>query len=104
RTREIGVMRSVGASTTALRLMFIAEGTIIGLISAFIGLIISFGATWVFGYVLGMVIRERPWSYTLTLTGPLYWLIIVLVVSAIASVLPAQNATQISIREAISYE
>ncbi|MEM6527071.1 MAG: ABC transporter permease [Chloroflexota bacterium] len=104
RTREIGVMRSVGASTNALRLMFVAEGTIIGLLSAVVSVILSFATTYGFGQLLGIVVRERPFSYILTFAAPMWWLLIILVVSAVASVLPAQNATQISIREAISYE
>ncbi len=104
RTREIGVMRSVGASTNTLRLMFIVEGIIIGVISWVLAVILSFPATSVFGIALGNVIREKPWSYILTVSGPLIWLAIVIAVSVVASLLPAQRATQISIREAISYE
>ncbi|MEO0560845.1 MAG: ABC transporter permease, partial [Chloroflexota bacterium] len=104
RTREIGILRSVGASTTLLRSMFMAEGAFIGLLSGFIAILLSFATTGLFGTALGMAIRGRPWTYTLTISGPLYWLIIVMVVSVFASVLPAQRAAQISIREAISYE
>jgi putative ABC transport system permease protein len=104
RTREIGILRSVGASTNTLRFMFISEGVMIGILSALVGTIISFGSTALFGSLLGIVVRGRPWSYQLTFTGPIFWLLIILIVSAVASVIPAQRAAQISIREAISYE
>jgi putative ABC transport system permease protein len=104
RTREIGVMRSVGASTNMLRLMFIVEGVIIGLLSWIVAFVLSFPITSLFGAALGNVIRGKPWTYILTVSGPLMWLGIVIAVSIVASLLPAQRATQISIREAISYE
>ncbi|MCZ7667509.1 MAG: FtsX-like permease family protein [Chloroflexi bacterium] len=37
RTREIGVMRAVGASDTAVLQIFITEGILIGLLSWFLG-------------------------------------------------------------------
>ncbi len=104
RTREIGVMRSVGASTNTLRVMFVAEGALIGIMSAIISTVLGVASTAGFAYVLGLVIRERPWTFVFTASSVLYWFGIVLVVSAIASLLPAQRATQISIREAIAYD
>ncbi|MEO0562554.1 MAG: ABC transporter permease [Chloroflexota bacterium] len=104
RTREVGVMRSVGASNMLLRLMFIGEGIIIGLLSFLLSLAISIPFTAGFATVLGNTIRGRPWSTVLAPEGPMIWLVIVLAVSVVASLLPAQRASQISIREALSYE
>lgn len=104
RTREIGVMRSVGADNGTLRFMFIIEGVLIGLMSMVFAIFLSFPFTYGFGYILGIVIRDKPFSYNLTLLGPVLWLIIVIIVSAVASLLPAQRASSISIREALAYE
>jgi putative ABC transport system permease protein len=104
RTREVGVMRSVGASTGTLRFMFILEGTIVGIISYIITLILSAPVTFAFGTALGETLRGKPLTFKFAFDGPIIWFMIVIVVSAVASTLPAHRASQISIREALTYE
>jgi putative ABC transport system permease protein len=104
RTREIGVMRSIGSTTNTLRFMFILEGLLIGLMSAVIAMLLSVPVTLGFGAVLGGVIIGRPWSFVINPMGIVLWLVIIIIISAFASVLPAQRASQISIREALAYE
>ncbi|MCC6616153.1 MAG: FtsX-like permease family protein [Anaerolineae bacterium] len=104
RTREIGVMRAVGAGTNTLRLMFVGEGMLIGLLTFVIALPLSFPTTRLFGAVLGNVIFDQPLAYAPAPEGPLIWLVLVMIVSAIASIAPAQRASEISIREALAYE
>lgn len=104
RTREVGVMRSVGASNNIIRLIFITEGIIIGLLSFLVSMMLSVPSTYALATILGNVVREDPYSTRLDGTSLLIWLGIVLVVSALASLVPAQRAAQISIREALAYE
>lgn len=104
RVREIGVMRSVGAGTNTLRFMFIAEGILIGIMSSFIGMALSIPLTGSFAEVLGNAMFGWPFPSTLTISGPLIWVIIALVIATLASLAPAQRASQISIREALAYE
>jgi putative ABC transport system permease protein len=104
RTREIGVMRSVGAGTGTLRYMFILEGLIIGMISYIIALAISIPTTIGFAAVLGGAMFGKPFSTAFTPMGAVIWLVLVVLVSVLASVAPAQRASQISIREALTYE
>lgn len=104
RTREIGVMRAVGAGTNTLRLMFVGEGALIGWLSFIVALPLSYPLTALFGSVLGNVIFNQALAYVPTAQGPLLWLVLITVVSALASIAPAQRAAQISIREALAYE
>ncbi|MBZ0303462.1 MAG: FtsX-like permease family protein, partial [Anaerolineae bacterium] len=104
RTREIGVMRAVGASTASVRRLFIIEGIIIGILSAIIALPFSMPGSMGFGNILGEVLSNRPLPYTPTLEGPLIWFGIIIAISAAASLMPAQRASQISVREALAYE
>ena len=104
RTREIGVMRAVGASTSAVRRLFLTEGVLIGLISAIISLPLSVPGSIGFGNILGAALANRPLPYAPTLEGPVAWFIIITFISASASLLPAQRASQISVREALAYE
>jgi putative ABC transport system permease protein len=104
RTREIGVMRAVGASTNTLRLMLVSEGVLVGLISMIFALLLSIPVTLGFGTALGNTFRGSPLTFIYSPVGPVLWLFIILAVSAVASLMPAQRATKISVREAISYE
>lgn len=104
RTREIGVMRAVGANNTTIRGMFVGEGILIGVMSVLFSIPISAPGTRFFGTLLGEVIFAKPLTYVYAPVGLIVWLIIILVVSTVASIAPAQRAAQISIREAISYE
>jgi putative ABC transport system permease protein len=104
RTREIGVMRAVGASTGTIRRLFIVEGVLIGILSAIVALPLSVPSSIGFGTVLGEVLANRPLPYAPTLEGPALWFAIIMFISAAASVMPAQRASQISVREALAYE
>jgi ABC-type lipoprotein release transport system permease subunit len=46
----------------------------------------------------------KPFSTAFTPMGAVIWLVLVVLVSVLASVAPAQRASQISIREALTYE
>jgi putative ABC transport system permease protein len=104
RTREIGVMRSIGGTNTLLRRIYVGEAMLIGQISALIALPLSIPFTIAFGWALGNIILSRPLSMTVYGQGILMWIVIVAVISAVASLIPARQAAQISIRDALAYE
>ena len=104
RTREIGVMRSVGARTPTLRSMFITEGLLIGLLSFVVALPLSIPVTILFDHLLASALRFSPFTFMVSPVGPLLWLAMVMAISIVSSLIPAQRATQISIREALAYE
>lgn len=104
RTREIGVMRAVGAGSMVIRLIFVGEGVMIGLISFMIALPLSIVGTFAFSTMIGTALFGNSLPIIFTPAGVFVWLGIVLSVSSLASITPANRASQISIREAISYE
>lgn len=104
RTREIGVMRAVGASSTDLLQVTIVEGVITSWISWIIAGIIANPAGKVWSEKMGMVFLDRPLLFVYSFQGFLIWFVVVTFISVIASIVPAQNAMRITVREAISYE
>jgi putative ABC transport system permease protein len=104
RTREIGIMRSIGAGTGTLRQMLVSEGMLVGLLSLGFAWLASFPVTTVLNSALGLVLTGRPISFAVHPYAPLLWAALVLLVAVVASLLPAQNATRVSVREAIAYE
>ncbi len=104
RTREIGVMRAIGATDGQIMKTVIIEGIIIGMISWFLAVIISFPITILLSRIISLAIFNSPSQFVLNPIGFFVWLGLVLVLSAIASVLPARNAARLTIREVLAYE
>ncbi len=104
RTREIGIMRSIGAVDKKIMEMVIIEGTVIGSISWLLGAIASIPITYLLSNIISVTIFNSPIQVIFTWTGYTLWLMLVLALSAVASILPARNAARLTIREVLAYE
>jgi len=104
RTREIGVMRSIGAVDRVIMNTVIVEGTVIGGISWVLGAILSIPFTFLLSDIVSLAIFNSPIDVLFTFSGYLLWLLVVLVLSALASIIPARNAARLTIREVLAYE
>lgn len=104
RTREIGVLRSLGAKNGVVRRVVIVEGLVIGLISWAVAIPCSIPlAIWI-GNSLGNSLLARPLDYIFSVPAVLAWLVLMLAISVIASLIPAQSAAKLTIRDALVYE
>ena len=104
RTREIGVMRSIGAVDLEIVKTVMVEGMLIGLISWFFGALLSFPISSMLSSIIGLAIFSTPVDLVFTAQGFVIWLVLVLVLSVLASVLPARSAARLTIREVLAYE
>jgi putative ABC transport system permease protein len=104
RTREIGIMRSVGAGDRIVMLTVVVEGMVIGLISWVFGAIVAFPISMLLSNILSVTIFQTPIDLVFTPFGYIIWLGMVLILSALASVLPARNAARLTIHEVLAYE
>ena len=103
RTREIGVMRAIGARTATIMGMFVMEGVLQGLLSWAIAVPISFLLGQPLANALGQTMFEANLDYQYNNQAVIIWLVIILIISTLASILPARNATRISVRDSLSY-
>ena len=104
RTREIGIMRAIGADDRAVMRTVIAEGVFIGVISFGLAVILSIPFTYLLSTIVSLAVFETPIDVVFTYLGYAIWLGLVLALSALASVLPARNAARLTIREVLAYE
>ncbi len=104
RTREIGVMRSIGAVDSQIMKSVIFEGMFIGLISFILAVIFSFPITYLLSTIISLAIFQTPIALAFNWLGFVIWLGLVLFLAVIASLLPARNATRLTIREVLAYE
>jgi putative ABC transport system permease protein len=104
RTREIGVLRSIGAENDVIFQLVVVEGALIGLISWALSALVAIPITQLLDKSLGQALMTVPIMYIFSTQGLLIWLGIVLVLSALASLLPARNAVRLTVRDVLAYE
>ena len=104
RTREIGVMRAIGASNRDIQSIVIIEGLVIGLISWAIAILIAMPITSVLTTGVGLAILTAPMPAVYGISGIIAWLIFTLILATIASALPARRASQLTVRDTLAYE
>jgi len=96
RTREIGVMKALGADNLTIMKIFIIESALIGLVGGAIGIAISVSLSFILAY-FGM-----PSKVTLELV--LFAGIFSLLVGIFSGYFPARRAAQLEAVEALRYE
>jgi putative ABC transport system permease protein len=104
RTREMGVMRAIGASNGVLRRMMILEGVLIGMLSWLVSVALAVPLGNAMASIIGRAMLETPVDFAISVPGALLWLLLVTVIAAIASAVPAQNASRLTVREVLAYE
>ncbi len=103
RTKEIGVMRAVGARSRTILGIFIMEGVLQGLLSWLIATPISILASPGLADALGKTMFGARLDYSYNWTALLVWLGLIIGISALASIVPANRATRISVRDSLAY-
>jgi putative ABC transport system permease protein len=104
RRREIGVMRSGGATSTAVAGIFVVEGVILGMLSWLLAVPVSVPLARLLSDVIGEELIYTTLEFTYSVSGMLLWLLVVILLSALSSLGPALQATRVSVREALAYE
>jgi putative ABC transport system permease protein len=103
RTKEIGVLRAVGARSRTILGIFIMEGLLQGWLSWLIAIPISFLASPVVANQLGIAMFGATLDYRYDWLAAAIWFIVVSIISVIASILPARGAANISVRDSLAY-
>lgn len=104
RTREIGVMRAIGASDGSVLKIVVFEGVLIGLISWGLGALLALPISKILSDQVGNLFLGSPLSYTYSIPGLFMWLGLSVSLSALASFLPAWNASRLTVRDVLAYE
>lgn len=103
RTREIGVLRAIGAESPTIMRMFVMEGVLQGFLSWLVAVPLSFALARPMASLLGQVIFETDLDFAFAYTAVFAWLVAILVISTLASLAPAYSATRISVRQSLAY-
>ena len=104
RTKEIGIIRSVGGVKKQLSQIIVIEGIFVGIMSWVFAVIVAYPISIVLGNAVGITLLRTSLIHSFPIEGPLTWLGIVIVLSVIASLIPGRNAAKLTVRETISFE
>jgi len=104
RTREIGVLRAIGAPNRGVVQVFILEGVAIGVISWGLGSLLAAPLGRLLSDAVGRPLMGTPLSFSFSMAGVWVWLAVVVVLSALASFIPARKASRLTVREVLAYE
>lgn len=103
RTREIGVMRAIGARSRAIMGLYIMEGIFQGLLSWLLALPVAFVVARPLARLLGQAMLDIDLDFAFHYPSVGVWLVVVLLIAVLASLTPARRAAQISVRENLVY-
>jgi putative ABC transport system permease protein len=106
RTREIGVLRAIGATPKKIIQLFVVEGIFIVMLSVAVGLLLALPMSSLAANFFGELIlgENTPLDFAFSELGFGITLVVTFLFGYIASRLPARKATNITLREAIAYE
>ncbi|MFC1648216.1 ABC transporter permease [Nanoarchaeota archaeon] len=104
RTKEIGVMKAIGARNSDVMIIFLIESGLLGVVGGIIGVIIGYGISAAVSSVTGAYLGENymiiffPWWLALGGVGFSF------VVGAASGVMPAVQASRMNPVDALRYE
>ena len=104
RTREIGVLRAIGARHSAILTMIQVEGLTIALLSWALAIPVSIPMSVLLAQAFGRIMMRVPITYLPNATGVTIWLSLVVVVSLVACAWPALRAMRVPTAAALSYD
>jgi ABC-type antimicrobial peptide transport system permease subunit len=109
RTREIGVMKVIGASVSDVRRIFLTEASLIGLLGGVLGIALSIGISQLLNYIFRSTEAGiRLGADAVISIIPIWLIALSLIFSSLiglmAGYFPAKRATKLSAIEAIKTE
>ena len=104
RTKEIGIMKAIGARNSDILLIFLIESGLLGLVGGGIGVLFGFGLAklteWIGTAVLGTTFLTAWWSWELIVLA----LAFTFIVGVVSGLLPAYQASKQQAVESLRYE
>jgi len=104
RRREMGVLRAIGASSRSVWLIVVTEALAIGVMSFLIAAVIAGPLSRLLGDFVARAMFRSGLSFLFDPSGLAIWFVVSLILSALASFIPAWNASRAPVREALGFE
>ena len=103
RTREIAVLRAIGAKSKTIFRLFMLEGLLHGLLAWLISVPTAYLVAAPLAKKLGLTLLGMHLDFVFSQLSVLIWLVVVCILAIFATYLPARNATKIVVRAGLNY-
>jgi putative ABC transport system permease protein len=107
RTKEIGIMRTIGASNLTIEILFLSEAILMGFFGGLSGVAIGVGGGGGINLILGFVARRMGGQAVNLFDFPIWFLTFMIIFSAILGAFtgffPSRNAAKLNPLDAIRY-
>lgn len=108
RTKEIGIMRTIGASPTDIKLLFVSESVLVGFLGGVSGIVMGAGIGFILNFILNALATQFGGQAVKLFAFPLWFLIFIAVFSAavgyLTGIFPARRASLLNPLDAMRYE
>ncbi|WP_440955627.1 ABC transporter permease [Methanosarcina sp. Mfa9] len=103
KTKEIGIMKAIGAKNRDILMIFLCNAAMIGLVGGIIGILLGTAAVQIILLLVSMKM-QTPFEFTLSIKGTLVATLVSIIVGLIAGMVPAKNASELKPVDALRYE
>lgn len=103
RTKEIGIMKAIGATSSTIRNIFLFESAILGLVAGIIGVSLGF----IFSYFAGQALLALGWGFLMpkfTVSLFVGLIFFAVFVGTVSGVIVAIQASKMNVVDALRYE
>lgn len=104
RRREIAVMRAIGAPKRAIRRLVLGEGVVMGIFSWLAAVLLSVPLTALLARQSGRIFLKVPLAIDFSMGGMALWLAVTVVLSLLAGLIPARQATRPPVQEVLGWD
>ncbi|WP_243684517.1 ABC transporter permease [Methanosarcina barkeri] len=103
KTKEIGIMKAIGAKNQDIMLIFLCNSAMISLVGGIIGIIIGTLAVQTILFFISIKMNA-PFEFALSFKATFISTLVSIVVGLIAGLVPAKNASELKPVDALRYE
>lgn len=108
RTKEIGIMRTIGASPNDVKYLFVSESVVVGFLGGISGIVMGVGLGLMVNLFLNLVAGQFGGQSVALFSFPLWFLTFIALFSAavgyLTGIFPARRASSLNPLDAIRYE
>jgi putative ABC transport system permease protein len=104
-TREIGVLRTLGATTWAVRRLLLLQGVTVAGVGGLFGIVLSLPVAWLLGSAMeATVIAPAQLPTGFSWLAVAIWIPAAVAIGALGALQPARIAARLTVRDTLAYE
>ncbi|MBT5402427.1 MAG: FtsX-like permease family protein, partial [Crocinitomicaceae bacterium] len=103
RTKEIGIMKSIGAKNSQILYLFLFESGLLGLTGGFLGMVIGIGSAMGLASIANNIMGEGTIKLTISFTLVFLTLLFSFLIGIISGIIPAIRASKLKPIDALRH-